>query len=229
MKTKSEKKFFNELEIFIRAGIALVWVRTYEDDRFLRCCTKSLGDLTYKFYSWNASGLLQTLDEDRFVQKKFRMEETKTYKPTEVAKKFADMGNGHPSVLIVLDFRTFINVPEVIRSIKDNVAEYRKMGQTIIFISPTVSLPEELVKEIPVMDFPLPDKEELENVYEYVMESAKYTGSNFKGFSASTKKKLLSEMLGKTMQEVEDLISIYFIRNYKQEIKIIGKAKGKRK
>ncbi|MDE5067750.1 MAG: AAA family ATPase, partial [Trichodesmium sp. St4_bin8_1] len=96
------------------------------------------------------------------------------------------------------DLHPFIDSPPVTRWLRDAIASFKGTKKTIILMSPVQNVPIELEKEVVVLDFPLPDMKELNQVLSGQLESAKN-----RRISTETREKLLKAALGLTKDEAE--------------------------
>ena len=66
-----------------------------------------------------------------------------------------------PAVFAILDFHPYLTDPLVVRMLRDMKMRLEKNEQTLVFVSPEFTLPEELLGEVVTYDIPLPDREDL--------------------------------------------------------------------
>jgi len=103
------------------------------------------------------------------------------------------------SIFIFKDLHPFFNDPPTIRGLRDAIASFKGTQRSIILMSPVQTIPLELEKEVVVLDFPLPDMTELNQVLTQQLEQ---TGRGRK-VSTEAREKLLRAALGLTRDEVE--------------------------
>jgi len=203
-----KKDFRKNLENMLRAGFACIWVQTFEEERALKVIHEVCKKLQGKLHVWDCLGQVSIYDD---VQ---NSADKKIEDPVLLFPQFvSDFGD--KAVLAILDFWTFIEQPSVIRSIKNNLNLLRKDGKVAIFVGPRLTLPAELDKDITVLDFPLPQREELKGYLDFVVESAvEGSGVEIK-VGDETKDKLVDGALGLTSQESEDAFSFAIAKNSK--------------
>lgn len=102
-----------------------------------------------------------------------------------------------PGIYIFKDLHPLM-APDVIRWLRDAVASFRDSNKTIILMSPVLEVPIELEKEIAVLDYPLPDMSELNQVLTQQIEQ-----NRMRRPSTETREKLLKAALGLTRDEAE--------------------------
>ncbi|MEO1069149.1 MAG: AAA family ATPase, partial [Cyanobacteria bacterium J06638_6] len=103
-----------------------------------------------------------------------------------------------PGVFIFKDLHPFKDSPAVTRCLRDAIVALKGTRKTIVLMSPVQEIPIELEKEVVVLDFPLPNMTELDEVLSTEMNRAR-------GNSISTeeREKLLKAALGLTRDEAE--------------------------
>jgi ATP-dependent 26S proteasome regulatory subunit len=112
-----------------------------------------------------------------------------------------------PGVFVFKDLHPFIDSPAVTRWLRDAIASFKESYKTIILMSPIQQVPIELEKEVAVVDYPLPNLEELNHVLTSQLDQARRDQlprrSDPAKISTETREKLLSAALGLTRDEAE--------------------------
>ena len=112
-----------------------------------------------------------------------------------------------PGVFVFKDLHPFIDSPAVTRWLRDAIASFKDSYKTIILMSPIQQVPIELEKEVAVVDYPLPNLEELNHVLSSQLEQTRRDQlprrSDPAKISTETREKLLSAALGLTRDEAE--------------------------
>jgi hypothetical protein len=78
------------------------------------------------------------------------------------------------SIILLRDFHLFLAAPNpiLIRQFKDVLQEAKTKSKTLIILGCRMVLPPELERELTVLEFALPGKQELRAVLEGIVESA---------------------------------------------------------
>jgi len=144
----------SEVETLIRARYVLIYIVTYEEERVIRKMQNfSLSER--KFYYWTLSrGLLSSEGENM----------AGTSKPVDILTFIDNYKKDGKSIFFLMDFHPFLKDPTIQSQIKNLAIKLRETSNNIIFISPLLALPVELEKIIRVLDYPLPDTEEIEEL-----------------------------------------------------------------
>lgn len=103
-----------------------------------------------------------------------------------------------PGIFIFKDLHPFKDSPAVTRCLRDAIIALKGTRKAIVLMSPVQEVPIELEKEVVVLDFPMPDMSELDEVLSTELNRAK--GPNI---STEEREKLLKAALGLTRDEAE--------------------------
>jgi SpoVK/Ycf46/Vps4 family AAA+-type ATPase len=103
-----------------------------------------------------------------------------------------------PGLFVFKDMHPFIDSPAVTRWLRDAIASFKETNKTIILMSPVQSIPIELEKEVAVLDYPLPDMTELNQVLTQQLDQTRNRRP-----TTETREKLLKAALGLTRDEAE--------------------------
>ncbi len=101
------------------------------------------------------------------------------------------------AIFVFKDLHPFIENAEVNRWLRDAVASFRGLQKTIILMSPLQNIPVELEKDVVVVEYPLPDMRELDEVLD---QHLKPTFTK-KRLAPEVREKLLKAALGLTRDE----------------------------
>lgn len=130
------------------------------------------------------------------------------------------------SIFILKDFHIYFGVDgkgpdyRIIRKIRDlvNVLRACDKPKNIVFISPILVLPNDLQKEITIVDFELPNIDEIRNLLDEMIEINE-GNSNIKiSLSKAEKDKICKTSLGLTLQEAENAFARAMVQNGKMTI-----------
>ena len=103
-----------------------------------------------------------------------------------------------PGIFIFKDLHPFIDSPATTRWLRDAIASFKSTEKIIILMSPIQQIPIELEKEVVVLDYPLPNLNELNQVLSKQLEKGKQRRIN-----TEVREKLLKAALGLTRDEAE--------------------------
>lgn len=182
-----------DLSVLIQAQYPLIYLVTFEEERAEQTITSVAQRLKpqRRIFTWTMTHGIVESGQPRNVT-----QHNSTVSP-EAAIEWA-MRQREPGIYVLKDLHPFKDSPAVTRCLRDAIAAFKGTQKTIVLMSPVQEVPIELEKEVVVLDFPLPDMTELNQVLSDELE-------NSRGGSISTevREKLLKAALGLTRDEAE--------------------------
>ncbi|MEM5007385.1 AAA family ATPase [Priestia megaterium] len=117
-----------------------------------------------------------------------------------------------PSIFILKDFHIYFGGQgrspdfQIIRKLRDMVTKIKQSPapKNIIFISPSLVLPEDLQKDITIFDFNLPTFEEIKDVLDEMIKANKHSGRIQIDLNEEEKEMLAKAATGLTLSEAEN-------------------------
>lgn len=147
-------RFLRDLDTLIRARYPLIYLVTYEEQRvdaLLADIAKTHGkDLV----EWTATKGLKSLAG---AMKGPQGDETR--EPLAALQAVARLPN--PSIVLLKDFHRHFDDPVTVRALREVGFALKSAFTTAIVVAPTLKIPEELEKDVSVIDVPLPGKTDL--------------------------------------------------------------------
>ncbi|MDR0869523.1 MAG: AAA family ATPase [Planctomycetaceae bacterium] len=197
--------FDTYLANLLRARFAILYVSTWEENRFLEklrniVSNPKLINTVRKVYIWSQTdGLVSE-------EKTFDSKTTDPFDALNAVRKISE-----PAVVVFKDLHLFLKTTQnpksydIVRKLRDIVPEL-KNGEhikNIIILSPNLCLPDELRTDVTVLDFPLPTKEEIEaNLNQFIEDNR--GGKITIDLNETGKEKLVQAALGLTLSEAEN-------------------------
>lgn len=212
MADELEFKFL--LSNYLKARFPYIYIPTWEEDRVLSIINTISTDPNLiktprTVYIWKlTTGLTQN---DKNV-----ISDTKSpLKTFEFIEKSDD-----PAVFVFLDFHSQLGDPQIIRKIRDlsSLLKESKNPKNVIFISPSVNLPDELQKEVSIVDFDLPHVEDIMNLLEDMIV-VNQTGKIIIDLNPDEKERIAKSALGLTLEEAENAFALAMVEGGKFNIK----------
>lgn len=160
-------EFLKELDVRIRARYPLIYIVTWEErrarDLLLNLCERQ----KKTFFEWTITDGLRCVS----ATQKGQPSAERTRKPLALLNDILQADTA--AIFVLKDFHYYLDAPEIVRQIRDLANALRRTKKTVIFLSPVFKLPEELEKDVTILDLPLPSVEELkELVNDRLSESA---------------------------------------------------------
>lgn len=180
-----------ELSILVQAQYPLIYLVTSEEERAEQTID-ALAQMkpTRKVFIWTVTHGIVEYGQPRNVT------QHNTVSP-EAAVEWV-IRQRDPGIFVFKDLHPFIDSPAVTRWLRDAIASFKETQRTIILMSPVQTIPIELEKEVIVLDYPLPDMAELNQVLSQQLELSRTCR-----VTTEAREKLLKAALGLTRDEAE--------------------------
>ncbi|MEM8720595.1 MAG: AAA family ATPase [Cyanobacteria bacterium P01_G01_bin.39] len=181
-----------ELNILVQAQYPLIYLITPEEERAEHAIAKIAKDNgEYKrIYVWTVTRGMVEYGQPR------QGTQHNTVSP-EAAIEWT-IRQKDSGIYIFKDLHPFIDGPVITRWLRDAIASFKGSDKLIILMSPLQTVPIELEKEVVVLDYPLPNLAELNQVL-----SDRLAESRNNRLNTETREKLLKAALGLTKDEAE--------------------------
>ena len=181
-----------ELNILIQAQYPLIYLVTPEEERAEQAISQiSQAHTEHRhIFVWTVTHGIIEYGQPR------QMTLHNTVSP-EAALEWV-MRQTEPGIYIFKDLHPFIDGAVVTRWLRDAIASFKNTQKVIILMSPIQQVPIELEKEVVVLDYPLPNLSELNQVLSAQLQNTKTSRIN-----TEAREKLLKAALGLTKDEAE--------------------------
>ena len=181
-----------ELKILIKAQYPLIYLVTSEEQRAEQEIEKiaQTGVQRRCVYIWTVTHGMVEYGQTR------QTTQHNTVSPESAIEWI--IRQKEPGIYILKDLHAFIDAPVTTRWLRDAIASFKGTENVIILMSPIQQVPIELEKDIVVLDFAMPNMDELNQVLSQQLE---YTRN--RKVSAPVKEKLVKAALGLTIDEAQ--------------------------
>ena len=180
-----------ELNILIQAQYPLIYLITPEEERAEQAISNISKAHEYRrVFVWTVTHGIVEYGQPR------QMTLHNTVSP-EAALEWV-IRQTEPGIYIFKDLHPFIDGAVVTRWLRDAIASFKNTQKAIVLMSPIQQVPIELEKEVVVLDYPLPNLEELNQVL-----SAQLNQTKNSRIKTDAREKLLKAALGLTKDEAE--------------------------
>ncbi|MFH0828290.1 MAG: AAA family ATPase [Candidatus Omnitrophota bacterium] len=211
METKCDK----EIDIFIRARYPLIYLVSWEETRIMEKLKEMAEARKKRLFIWSITRGICPFEDD----------------PSKVNESTRDPLNAlgyiekstDPALFVLLDFHSFLNDQTVIRKLRDLVPNLKNTYETLIIISPVLTVPIELEKEFVVVDYNLPEFEEMKELLEGIIEVVSTSQDVKVDLSEDDKEKLVKAALGLTHSEAENAFARVIVLDKKLDKDDVGK------
>jgi len=189
-----------DIDILIRARYPLIYVVSSEELRVINSIAKISKS---QVFVWSCVSGMVTHDKLGEV--------SDATKDPMNALRFINNTND-AGVFILCDFHTFLVEQnyDIIRYLKELNNTFKKVSKNIIILSPILTIPPELEKEISVVDFPLPSVSVISALYDTIADDFKdNTQVNLNG----NKEFIVQALRGLNVSEIENVLYKSIIKN----------------
>lgn len=192
----------DEIEILIRARYPLIYITTWEEKRVESELLKIGTRTDKKVYSWTVTqGLVNASSPKSSI---LGMDSTRDLiTALDNIQKASE-----PALYIIKDIHHYMNDASIIRKLRDLSISLRSSFKTILILSPILRIPPELEKDISVIDYNLPNLNELGILLDRLVMSIQNNKKNVEiNIDPQGKEKLLQAAMGLTLAEAESVFS----------------------
>ena len=199
-----EKKYIGDL---FKARFPFLYIASWEESRIIDSLAELVSDTalvrtTRKLFVWGQT--------DGFFSYELMQYVPETELPMK-ALEYIEKSN-EPAVFIMKDFHVYFGTKgtnpdySIIRKCRDlvMVLKNKKVPQNIVFLAPSIILPESLQKDVVVHDFDLPSFEDIKGLLEEMIDVNKENANIKINVSEDDKDQLCRAALGLTYQEAEN-------------------------
>ena len=183
-----------ELKILIKAQYPLIYLLTPEEDRAEAAIAQLASDTQQQVYTWTSTQGLRSYQDT--IEGNQSSQSASTMAPQMAIQ--AVIRDRDPALFIFKDLHPFLESAEVIRYLRDAITAIKDTHKSIILISPVQNIPSELEKDTVLLDFPIPDMEELG-----VVLQAQRDALGKAPLSEKSQEKLIKATLGLTIDEAK--------------------------
>ncbi|MCL1818645.1 MAG: AAA family ATPase, partial [Spirochaetaceae bacterium] len=197
------------IETLIRARYPLIYVVSFEEARVSRNLKIITDARSKQLAAWTITAGLELPDGAFAAELK---------DPIKVLDYILQSGaNG---LFLLRDYHPYLNEPVVVRKLRDAAHDLKLTRKNIIFLSPVLRIPVELEKEIAVIDYELPDKNELTRIIDRISGSLEDPAKLARPDSGK-REKIAQAALGLTAEEAENVFAKSLVQKGMFDVSIV--------
>ena len=209
-----------ELDILIRARYPIINVVSWEERRITDKLLELCASRGKKLYFWTQTLGLRPAGPH---MGQFPLDPSTT-DPANVLDLIRS--SGEPAVYVLADFHTYLSPryaqsAGICRKLRDLVSALHTTFKTVILLSPVLELPTELQKDITVVDYALPDLQELDGLLNQVIDSVCGNPEVNVALSPAEREQVLQATLGLTLTEAENVFAKSIVEKRALDVDII--------
>lgn len=195
-----------EINLLIRARYPILYIVSWEEDRVLRRIQEiAEGERGFKIVIWRIS--------QGFVDLGKAKQQESITDPIGALDSILNFSEN--AVFVFCDFHHFMGEtnPVVIRKLRDVASAFEISRRTLVILSPVLAIPAELEKDITVLDYPLPNQEQLGELLEEIIERVRANPRIKVDLDEEAKEQLLKAALGLTARETERVFAKAIVKD----------------
>ena len=198
------------IETLIRARYPLIYVVSFEENRVESELLRITQNRKKQIYKWSITNGLENPDGSFLGEFKDPIKVLEYILQSDI--------NG---VFVMKDYHPYLNEPVVIRKLRDVAHSLKTSMKNVVFLSPVLKVPVELEKEISVVDYNLPGKEEIGRIVKDISESIGETDKLEISKNPMLLQKVVEAALGLTAEEAENVFAKSLVKTGDFNLKII--------
>src|SRR3989441_2385503 len=202
--------FETELETLIRARYPILYIISSEEMRVQNLVVEIARKRQKKAFEWSYSTGIVPAGTSIQSQKN---RNAATKDPLHALDQVIEMVE--PAIFIFKDFHPFLtkNNFAIVRKLKEIALHLKNSFKTIILVSPLMEIPTELEKEITVLNYPLPSREDLSELLDRIIADVKQFKQVKIELDDAGRERLLQAALGLTLGEAENVFAKIIVKD----------------
>ncbi len=203
-------QFETELEMLIRARYPILYLISSEEMRAQAMVVEIARKRQKKVFEWSLSTGIVPAGTSIQSQK---LRNAATKEPLAALDQVIEQVE--PAIFIFKDLHPFLTRTNfaVIRKLKEIALHLKNSFKTIILVSPLMEIPAELEKEITVLNFPLPARDDLEELLDGIIADLKQFKQVNIDLDGPSRERLLRAALGLTLGEAENVFAKIIVKD----------------
>ncbi|MFN7976050.1 MAG: AAA family ATPase [Acidobacteriota bacterium] len=187
-----------DLEVYLRARYPLIYLVSYEERRMTDKVVAITEELKRKVFTWSVASGLRNLA--------LPGKEQGSRDPAQVLSELS-AAKDEEAVVVLYDFHPYLRDPLVVRRLRELAQLLRESRRTLVLLSGVLELPDELQKEIVVVDAELPARDELQGVLAAWIRQLERRGRVAVELDPLARSRLVEAARGLTLTEFEDALA----------------------
>jgi ATP-dependent 26S proteasome regulatory subunit len=210
-----------ELEHLIRARYPILYLVTSEEDRVRELVLGVAGRWQKTVFEWSCTSGIVPAGTSVQTQK---TRHAATRDPLAALDQVVDQVE--PALFLFRDFHPHLTKANfaVVRRLKEIAQHLKNSRKTILIVSPVLEVPPEVEKEITVLPFPLPGREELGALLDRVVEEISLLPQVGIDLESEGRERLLQAALGLTLGEAENVLAKIVVKHQRLSSDLVGEV-----
>jgi AAA+ superfamily predicted ATPase len=202
--------FSQEVETLIRARYPILYIQSSEESRLQAVISEIAQRRQKQLFEWSCS--LGLLPAGTSIQAS-KAKNSPTREPLAALDFVVE--HAEPAIFLFKDLHPFLTRSNhlVIRRLKEIALHLKNSFKSVIIVSPLMEIPPELEKEITVLNFPLPNREDLNDLLARILEDVKRFKNVRIDLDDAGRERLLQAALGLTLGEAENVFAKIIVQD----------------
>jgi len=199
-----------QIETLIRARYPILYVLSSEETRVQQTILDIAHRRQKKVFEWSCTAGVVPAGTS-IQSQKGRVPATKD--PLVALDQVVE--HVEPAIFVFKDFHPFLTRSNhaVVRRLKEIALHLKNSHKTIVLVSPTLEIPTELEKEITVLNFPLPTRDDLSRLLDRIIEDLKQFPQVRIELDDAGRERFLQASLGLTLGEAENVFAKIIVQS----------------
>lgn len=194
--------FEKELDTYLRARFTLIVLVTYEEERAMQMIKQMCEDNHRICISWDVAEGFQWISSGTSALPVAR-------DPLAALEQIDKMDGNAASLFVLKDFHDFWGNASVRRKLRGLAHRMRYSNKSIVIVTPSSRIPDELKDEAVLQNLPLPEAEDLQNV---LSELTQVSGVRV-NLTPLGKEKLIKAAVGLTVSQAQRVFARAIVRD----------------
>ena len=155
--------FTQEFNLLLKARYPIIYITTIEEDRLeytIRSCIKKNGNRG--IYIWDfVEGYINNPNNNGIAKRN----------PLQALEFIEKITPETPAVFLLKDFNRFLTDVSISRKLKNLIRILKTQPKTIIIVAPDVNIPNEFIDTITILEFQLPQLNEIKKELDRLIQS----------------------------------------------------------
>lgn len=208
-----------QIDIMIRARYAILYIVSWEEFRVIEKIRDVLQG-NRNIYLWSITRGFRRIEDYK---------SSGQHNDPVSALNFIQQINDN-ALFIMSDFHVYLSErnktqPIVVRLLHELIKDLKESKKTIILLSPILKLPKELEKDINVIDFPLPDQDEIKVIFNNIRKNVKSQEKIDISLDETVYEQIIKALLGLTQNEIENVLYKSLVETRRFSIDVIIREK----
>ena len=189
-------RFVSDLDTLIRARYPLIYLVSWEEQRIDALLQDLAQQHGKSLLTWSVTRGLRRVGGARTLMTDGSRD------PVEALHTIARLNE--PSLVVLKDFHPFLTEPATVRALRELAQDLKSTYTTVILLSPVLTIPVELEKEISVLDVPLPTFRDLFQLLKEIVAVVRQGNKARIDLTRAQAEQLIKAAQGLTLSEAEN-------------------------